>query len=306
MRAPDHLPIGLRLDQYTIESVLGSGGSGITYRAIDAGRRKFVALKEYFPKLWAMRDGRGNVCVVGPKHEANFRWGLDRFIAEAETLARFKHDCIVKVERVFGALGSAFIQLEYHSGPNLERWISDERRRPLQDELDGFAAGLLGALSTIHRSDILHCDISPRNILLSPRGLPVIIDFGSARQGVGGRTEAPSLFVTPHYAAQEQYVSSGAQQGAWTDIYSAAATLYRLVCGAPPPPAPARAISPAKVDLRRASDGSYRSDFLSAIEWGLEFLPQDRPRTVEAWRSRLLPPYEIPLNKGLRVPGGGV
>lgn len=309
MRASPHLPIGLRLDHYRIESVLGVGGSGVTYRAFDLQRQRAVAIKEYFPKLWAARADSGNVEVANPRYETEFRWGLDRFIAEAETLARFRHEGIVKVERVFGAMGTALMQLEYIVGPNLELWAAQSRARPAQAELDAFAEALLAALAVIHRAGVLHRDIAPRNILLDRQGLPVVIDFGSARQDIVAMSAAPTLLVTPHYAGQEQYIASGAQQGPWTDIYSAAAVLWFLVAGSPPPAAPARAVDAARLRLRsmRGMD-RYRPAFLQAIEWGLEFLPRDRPQAIPAWEVHLLGhagtgPRDG-LRHGLRKPEG--
>lgn len=284
-----HLPVGLVIEHLRIDGVLGSGGSGITYRASDLRNQKVVALKEYFPMGWSVRNPDGRVLVSNTQFEADFRHGLDCFIIEAETLARFSNAHIVKIERVFGAMGTAFIQLEHLAGPTVDAWLDHGYPQPSQSELDGFAGGLIKALATIHAAGILHCDIGPRNIVLRATGLPILIDFGSARRAVGELTGKNKIFVTPHYAPQEMYISTGGQRGPWTDIYAAAAVLYRLALGAPPPAAPVRAITGAKaLPLDPRAHAQYRADFLSAIAWGLEFAPGSRPPNVYEWATTLL------------------
>lgn len=306
MQAAQHLPIGLGLGHLRIDAVLGSGGSGVTYLAHDAEQRRPVALKEYFPKLWAMRGPDGSVQASNPKLEVEFRRGLERFVSEAETLARFRHDGIVRIERVFTAMGTALMQLEFIPGPSVERWVAAEQRRPAQEEIDAFASRLLGALSTVHRAGVIHRDISPRNILLSGSGLPILIDFGSARHQGAAPGEDGNVLITQHYAPQEQYVSTGNMQGPWTDIYAAAATLHLLIRGAPPPAAPARAMSPERIDLLSTpARNHYRPQFLAAIEWALEFLPGKRPRSVEEWRTVLLASMRRENTFGLRGAGKG-
>jgi len=283
------LPIGLRLEHLRIDSVLGSGGSGVTYRAIDVRNQRAVALKEYFPTSWSVRSPDGRVLVVNKRFEPDFRRGLDRFIIEAETLARFRNAHIVRIERVFGAMGTGFIQLEYLTGPTVSAWSDCNPAPPGQSQLDGFAGALLEALAVIHAAGVLHCDIGPRNILLSAAGLPILIDFGSARRAIGALTAMTKIFVTPHYAPQELYISTTTQRGPWTDIYAAAAVLYWLVQGAPPPAAPSRAISGGKtLKFDTHARSRYRADFLSAIAWGLEFAPEARPRTANEWHTALL------------------
>lgn len=282
------LPIGLQLSDYQIDRVLGSGGAGVTYRALDTRRRCWVAVKEYFPKQWARRLPSGAVQLANSSFEREFRWGLDCFLKEAETLARFRHRGIVKVERVFAAMGTAMMQVEYVAGPNVEQWVRDHNASPPEHELEGFTAALLASLSAVHRAGVLHRDVAPRNILLDERRLPVLIDFGSARQAVATGSISPALMITPHFAAQEQYISDGSLQGPWTDIYAAAAVLYFVIARKPPAAAPTRAIEHRKIELRSLPNAKrYRPGFLSAIERALEFFPQDRPPSVEAWRALL-------------------
>jgi len=98
------LPQGFGLLEYQIESVLGKpGGFGITYLATDTHLRQSVAIKEYLPSDFAVREGRNTVYVRSASYEESFQWGLKCFIDEARVLAKFKHPGIVRVLRFFEA-----------------------------------------------------------------------------------------------------------------------------------------------------------------------------------------------------------
>lgn len=89
---------GHRLGEYRIERYLGSGGFGITYSAIDEHLDRRVAIKEYLPKSLATRDANDWVTVAMAEDEADFRWGLDRFLDEARALAHLDHSNIVDIK----------------------------------------------------------------------------------------------------------------------------------------------------------------------------------------------------------------
>ena len=295
---------GMRLGPYEIESIIGQGGFGVTYKAFDVATSRVLAIKEYFPKADAVRDEDGGVSVSSREHEQQFRHGLDRFYQEARILARFDHPNIVKVYGTFPLLGTTYIAMEYIPDLDLEKWARQSACAPTQSEIEPFAAALLDALDIIHRNELLHRDLSPRNILLRPNGLPVIIDFGSARHAIGNVNL--TTIVTPNYAPPEQYSSQG--QGPWTDIYGAAATMYRLIIGNAPVEAPARITDEAlHVPAASAARGRYSPTFLEAIDWGLRVDPQDRPQTVQDWRRALLmnerpSARKIGLKTGIKAP----
>jgi serine/threonine protein kinase len=84
------LPLGMRLSDYQIERVLGHGGFGITYLALDLSLDQRVAIKEYYPREFALRDSSRTIHPTGNAEDRdNFAWGLERFQEEAKTLARF-------------------------------------------------------------------------------------------------------------------------------------------------------------------------------------------------------------------------
>ena len=282
------LPIGTMLaGEYRLERVLGAGGFGITYQAIDLPLNRAIAIKEYFPNDFAAREGSRFVRSKSTSHDDDYRWGLDRFIAEAKTLAKFDHPNIVKVYRSFLENNSGYMVLQFEEGRSFKAWLDGLGRAPSQAELDAILAPLLDALEVIHASDFLHRDIAPDNIIIRADGSPVLIDFGSARGEVAQSSQTVSALVKPGYSPFEQYAITGKQQGPWTDIYALAATLYHAVTGARPADAPSRItldeLKPTVTSARIA----YRPAFLAAIDKALRLKVEERPATVGSWRSAL-------------------
>ena len=182
------LPMQSMLLEYRIDQVLGAGGFGITYRARDSNLDKDVAIKEYLPGELAMRDPEGNVVPQGTSHEAGYQWGLDRFLLEARTLAKFSHPHIVRVLRYFEANRTAYMVMDYEQGDSLKTTLQLDPQPP-EEKLKALLAPLLEGLSAIHATGFLHRDIKPDNIYIRADGRPVLIDFGAARQAMGGETK---------------------------------------------------------------------------------------------------------------------
>ena len=235
------LPVGTRLaDDYRIERVLGAGGFGITYLAEEVPLARMVTIKEYFPVDFAVRDNRQAAQPRSEDCTGDYQWGLERFLDEARTLARFDHPNIVRVYRFFREANSGFIVLHYEDGKSFKAWLKGLGRAPRQHELDRVVPPLLDALALLHASDFLHRDIAPDNIIIRSDGSPVLIDFGSARGDIAQHSRTVSALVKPGYSPYEQYATNARQQGPWTDIYSLGATLYQAVTGKRPPDAPSR------------------------------------------------------------------
>ncbi|MET0569498.1 MAG: protein kinase, partial [Hyphomicrobiaceae bacterium] len=176
------LPAGTVLaSDYRIERVLGAGGFGITYLAEETPLARLVTIKEYFPADYAARHGGVDACPRSRDCAEDYRWGLDRFLEEAQTLAKFDHPNIVRVYRYFRANSTGYMVLHFEEGQSFKGWLKSLGRAPRQHELDRVIAPLLDALELIHGADFLHRDIAPDNIIIRKDGSPVLIDFGSAR-----------------------------------------------------------------------------------------------------------------------------
>jgi hypothetical protein len=288
---PDALPQGYRLHWYVLDRVLGEGGFGITYLARDTNLDQPVAIKEYLPVEIAARRSDASVRARTEEQQERYRWGLDRFLKEARTLARFDHPNIVRVHSVFEFNGTAYMVMRLEEGETLESML--ERRRTLpEEEIVRVILPVLDGLEMVHGAGFIHRDIKPDNILIRADGTPVLLDFGSARHALG-RVRTVTILVAPGYAPFEQYYSTGENQGPWTDIYGLGATCYRAIAGAPPMDAIARSkgilgsTRELLVPARNVGQGRYGEAFLRAVDRALEFAERDRPQTIAEWRSEL-------------------
>ncbi|MEL6374229.1 MAG: protein kinase [Pseudomonadota bacterium] len=283
------LPSGTVLaNDYRIDRVLGAGGFGITYLAQELPLDRLVTIKEYFPSDFA---ARADQIAASPRSQAcaaDFQWGLERFIDEAQILARFDHPNICRVYRYFRANATGYMVLQYEHGRSLKAWLKALERSPRQHEIDHIAGPLLNALEVIHASDFLHRDIAPDNIIMRPSGAPVLIDFGAARGALAAGSRTVSALVKPGYSPFEQYGENARQQGPWTDIYSLGATLYQAVTGKRPLDAPSRLAKDELAPAREVAVGAFRPQFLEAIDAALALKATDRPQTVQAWRRMLM------------------
>ncbi len=273
---------------YRIERVLGAGGFGITYFARDVSLDRAVAIKEYFPSDFAAREGTLIVRSKSTSCDEDYDWGLERFIEEAQTLAKFEHPNIARVYRYFRQNNTGYMVLQFEEGKSFKSWLDKLGRPPSQHELDQIIAPLLAALELIHAQDFLHRDIAPDNIIIRPDGSPVLIDFGSARGEVAQHSRTVSALVKPGYSPFEQYAATGKQQGPWTDIYALGATLYHAVTGSRPIDSPTRITTDELKPAAQAARALYRPRFLKAIDAALQLKIEARPRSIAAWQQELL------------------
>lgn len=280
------------LEEFEIDDVLGIGGFGITYRAMDTLLKRTVAIKEYMPSGIAVRDReQASVLPASSAHQEDFDWGLERFKMEAATLVAFSHPNIVSVFRFFQSNGTAYLVMEYQDGKSLADLLGKDGTLT-ETEITEILYPLLDGLEEVHVAGFMHRDIKPANIFIRRDGKPVLIDFGAARQAMGGHSQALTSIVTAGYAPYEQYESETVQ-GPWTDIYALGATLYRAIAGKKPVEAPKR----AGAVMRGAEDpnppaqdvgkGRYSETLLLAIDTALNVLEGQRPQSVEEFRSFL-------------------
>jgi serine/threonine protein kinase len=278
------LPLGTMLLEYRLESVLGAGGFGMTYLAHDTHLDNKVAIKEYLPIELAVRAANGNIVPVSTGAEYNYKWGLDRFLQEARLLAKLRHPNIVTVNRYFEANGTAYMVMNYESGVSMSQML---KRDPTPDDalLTSILLPLLEGLHAVHLAGFLHRDIKPSNLFIRDTGVPVLLDFGSARLAMGGATRSMTSILTPGYAPLEQYSKDG-NQGPWTDIYSMAAVFYRAIIGDHPPDVVTRLKDDTVPAALAVAHARFTAVFLHGIERGMEVDERKRPQSVPEWKAQ--------------------
>ena len=289
VRAPGSVPSlhslapGTTLHQgkYSVGRILGEGGFGITYRGSHRALRQSVAIKEFFPAGAARR--RAAVSVAAPQ-QAAFQHERERILQEARHTFGLRAPSIVTVYDAFFENNTAYIVMEYLDGQTLGARLERDGRLPL-DEVRRMTQALCAALTEIHNRHLLHRDVKPNNIMLTPEGQTVLIDFGSARAFQRDRTQKHTRVLTAQYAPPEQY-SAQARFGPYTDIFSLGATLYHALTGQPPPSA-----------IDRLQNAAQTVDFPSplpdpiyaAVRQALELRMDARPQTIADFLHLALP-----------------
>ena len=222
--------------RYIVGRVLGQGGFGITYIALDYQTKQRVAIKEYFPTEFAGRSGT-LVQPYSEERDENFRYGMAQFLEEARTLAAVTgNQNIVHIHSYFEENGTAYFAMDYAEGLPLDEYIKSKGRRLSAAEADALLLPLMASLEQVHRRGIVHRDISPDNIIVAPDGTARLIDFGAARYSTGEKSKSLDVVLKHGFAPMEQYTRRG-RQGPWTDVYAMAATYYFAVTGKVPPDA---------------------------------------------------------------------
>ena len=295
---PNALPAGTRFGELEILRVLGVGGFGIVYLALDHALERQVAIKEYMPSQLAQRQQSTTVVVRSAQAVETFDLGLRSFVNEARMLACFDHPSLLKVYRFWEANGTAYMVMPYLLGKTLKQVREASGDAPGEAWIMKRVLPLIDALELLHAEQVYHRDIAPDNILLPSDGAdPILLDFGAARRVIGDRTQSLTAIFKPSYAPIEQYgETTQLRQGAWTDVYSLGAVLHYLLVGAPPPLATTRAVIDEMVPLSQRRDWPTHSrHFRAAIDWALSVRPSMRPQSMTELREALMGDRTLPV-----------
>ena len=240
-RSTYSLPIGSTLMQgkYRIVAVLGQGGFGITYKGEHTMLGTTVAIKEFFMKGACERDENSTHVTTSQSNSELASRFRTKFLKEAKTLAALKHPNIIRVFDVFEDNGTAYYVMDYIEGNNLSDIVEGKGRlsEPLALK---YIRQVANALDYLHQKKLLHLDVKPANILLDKNtGNAILIDFGVSKQydQDGQQTSTTPPAISKGYSPVEQYAQGSNVKtfSPATDIYSLAATLYKLVTGNTPP-----------------------------------------------------------------------
>ena len=287
--------------QYRITRFINSGGFGITYLAKDSLDRE-VVIKECFSSTFCRRT-ETRVRARSQSTRDHMARIVKSFLNEARSLAALKHPNIVGVHQVFEDNDTAYMALDYIRGHDLLEIVDEKKAELTPDQIVAIAARLVSAIDYIHANGLLHCDISPDNIFINHEGEPILIDFGAARRSASGETQKYSglSVVKDGYSPHELYAETG-KSGAWSDIYSLAASLFHAITGSAPANCQSRlaAMAEKRPDPVKPLAGriaGYPRGFLESVDKAMSVLPAARFQSAAAWMQALPQPEARPDRK---------
>ena len=280
-------PGSLLVGRYIVGKVLGSGGFGITYIGYDSLLCKKVAIKEYFPVEYATRMlNQTKMAIYGGDKKEQFQMGMKKTLEEAKRLAQLKDvPGIAHVFDFFEENNTAYIVMEYLDGETLKAKLDRDGKMTVEEALP-IVLSVLSSLKAVHAHGIIHRDIAPDNIFLLKDGQVKLLDFGASRYATSGHSKSLTVLVKFGYAPVEQYQSNG-NQGPWTDVYSLAATFYRMITGEKPDEATERRLKdtlkePSKLGV--SIPKSTENALMNALNVRIE----DRTKSAEEFEQALL------------------
>ena len=256
------------------------GGFSIVYLACAASKR-IVAIKEYLPNSLALR-GEGEVKpVISDQHMPPFPYGMKCFFEEGRALAKLSHPNVIRVLNFFRSNDTVYMVMEYEQGRTLQEFIQKNRAVVTENFLRNVFTKLLNGLREVHSHKLLHLDLKPSNIYMRNDTMPVLIDFGAARQTLASDTPMLKPMYTPGFASPEHYTQRELL-GPWSDIYSAGASMYATIAGAAPQAADSRVEKDRLIPAMVRWEGQYSDQLLETIDWCLCLNHMYRPQSVFA------------------------
>jgi serine/threonine protein kinase len=217
-------------ERYRLDALVASGGMGEVWRATDVTLGRVVAVKLLHPAL-----------LADPQFNA-------RFQVEARIMAALTHPNVINVydygHAPAAAGGGAYLVMSYVDGQPLSRRIAEAGRLSVA-ETGSVLVQAAKALHATHRGGIIHCDVKPANLLITPDGTVILVDFGAARPTAATAAE---ILGTALYMAPEQVTGDPVTPA--TDVYALGAVAYHCLAGRPP----FTGKTPLQITLRHLSD----------------------------------------------------
>ena len=277
-------PLTVLNGKYIIGRVVGAGGFGITYTALDVILERRVAIKEFFMRNGSMdrNTAKSNVVtssVSDASDSRNREASQTKFEKEARTLAHLEHlEGIVSVYDYFHENSTSYIVMEYLDGQTLKQYVRECGHGLSFDEVMEKLTPVMKSLQKLHDKGVLHRDISPDNIMIRSDGSVVLFDFGGAK--VYDETSGKSIVVLQKkgYTPYEQVVNE--KQGPYTDVYAMAATIYFCLCGKAPVEALKRAGQADPLEMPSNAGAPLTPRQEKVLLKALSVMPEDRYQSI--------------------------
>lgn len=280
------LPEGFQLQGYKLLKMLSCGGFSIVYLATDE-RGEQVAIKEYLPSSLALRKDGEIVPGITDDNLPTFRYGMKCFFEEGRALARLSHPNVIRVINFFRANETVYLVMNYERGRTLQEHIAVKKGSIRENFIRRVFLTTLNGLREVHANKLLHLDLKPSNIYIRNDNMPVLIDFGAARQTLAQGQFKLNPMYTPGFAPPEQY-KNRELLGPWSDLYSVGAAMYACIAGVAPQPADQRVEKDKYVSAIKQFSGRYSEHLLETIDWCLQLDYLKRPQSAHALQKVLL------------------
>lgn len=277
---------GIKLGSYLIQKILGANMDTFTYLAFDRESKRDVVIKENFPLERATRDVDN--FKVRPRdytQEESFKAHHKAFLEQGQNIANLRHPGIVKIENIYEALGTAYAALTFIPGNTLK--TETEKRANANApwtgrELTELLEHILKSLEYIHHKKVLHRNISPDHIILTPSGQPVLIGFGMDFPQSENRNV--KVIISSDCAAPEQILNISPYDVS-SEIYALGATFYKILMGCYPQRADLRFYSAQNPRLSENPEliSQFPHSLLSSIDKALEPKCEKRFTSASDW-----------------------
>ena len=269
-------------DRYLVGKLLSSNGEGATYMGYDAELDSPVFIREFFPKGLCTREGE-NV-YASEQYSDSFVTHKNEFLSLARVLARMRNlSAILPEYDIFEQNDTAYYISEAVEYITLRDFLVRNGGRLNYNQMCRLFKPVFSTLASLHSVGVIHRGISPETMIVGRDGRLRVIGFCISDLRTARTTLAPELFKG--YAAIEQYGFDG-DSGAWTDVYSVAAVIYRTLIGSPAPDATERVTNDRMIIPPDIAE-ELPAYALSALADALQILPNDRTQSIEDFRDEL-------------------
>ena len=276
------LPMGTILaGKYLVGRVLGQGGFGITYVGWDIALERKVAIKEYYPSGQVSRNpgSRGLTWYTSVQSQQAKQNGTQIFLKEARKMSKVDDiPNVVRVRDLFQENETAYIVMDFVEGETLKARL--EKTGPLPwEQAKGIFLPAIQAMEQVHKAGLVHRDISPDNLMLTPDGKVKILDLGAAKD-LSVNNGASSMQVAKGgFSPFEQYTQRGSS-GPWTDVYAMAATVYYTLTGKLPPVATDRVVEDT-ISWEEPGLKALSAQALEALQKAMVISAKNRMQSME-------------------------